>query len=71
MASAKARRRNVLGSFKIPQRGRVTGRNILLVHDVVTTGGSGKSADSGAGPCCPGGGNARIGIVVGSPRSIG
>jgi ComF family protein len=44
MASAKARRRNVLGAFKVPQRGRVAGRNILLVDDVVTTGATADAA---------------------------
>jgi len=44
MASAKARRRNVLGAFKVPERGRVAGRNILLVDDVVTTGATAEAA---------------------------
>ena len=38
MASAKARRRNVLGAFKVPEPGRVTGKRILLLDDVMTTG---------------------------------
>jgi ComF family protein len=40
MASAKARRRNVRGAFKVdPARvARVKGRNILLIDDVLTTG---------------------------------
>jgi ComF family protein len=38
MASAKARRRNVLGAFKVPDRNRVTGRRVLLLDDVLTTG---------------------------------
>jgi len=38
MASAKARRRNVLAAFKVPQPARVAGRRILLVDDVLTTG---------------------------------
>jgi ComF family protein len=38
MVSAKARRRNVLGAFAIPQADLVKGRNILLVDDVLTTG---------------------------------
>lgn len=38
MASAKARRRNVQRAFKVPDPGRVAGRRILLVDDVVTTG---------------------------------
>lgn len=38
MASAKARRRNVLGAFKISDPARVAGQRILLVDDVLTTG---------------------------------
>src|SRR5471032_948554 len=38
MASAKARRRNVLGAFKVPDPARVAGRRVLLVDDVLTTG---------------------------------
>ncbi|MEI9993595.1 MAG: ComF family protein [Rhizomicrobium sp.] len=40
MTSAKARRRNMLGAFKIPPRHKsaIAGRNILLVDDVLTTG---------------------------------
>jgi ComF family protein len=38
MASAKARRRNVLGAFKVPDPGRVAGKHILLLDDVLTTG---------------------------------
>jgi predicted amidophosphoribosyltransferase len=38
MASAPARRRNVLSAFKVPDPGLVRGRNILLVDDVLTTG---------------------------------
>src|SRR5471030_635796 len=38
MASAKARRRNVLGAFKVPDAARVAGRRVLLVDDVLTTG---------------------------------
>lgn len=44
MASAGARRRNVLGAFKVPEPGRVAGRNILLVDDVVTTGATAEAA---------------------------
>ncbi len=44
MASAKARRRNMLGAFKVPQAGRVAGRNILLVDDVLTTGATAEAA---------------------------
>jgi ComF family protein len=44
MASAKARRRNMLGAFKVPEKNRVAGRNILLVDDVVTTGATAQSA---------------------------
>lgn len=44
MPSASARRRNVLGAFKVPERGRVAGRNILLVDDVVTTGATAEAA---------------------------
>jgi ComF family protein len=38
MPSAKARRRNVLGAFKVPDAGRVAGKRILLLDDVLTTG---------------------------------
>ena len=40
MPSAKARRRNVLGAFRVPpgKTAQVRGRNILLVDDVFTTG---------------------------------
>jgi ComF family protein len=40
MPSRKARRRNMLGAFKVPQARRelVAGRRILLVDDVMTTG---------------------------------
>jgi len=38
MASAKARRRNVLGAFKVPDPHLVAGRRVLLVDDVLTTG---------------------------------
>jgi predicted amidophosphoribosyltransferase len=40
MPSAKARRRNVLGAFGVSPRkaGQLSGRNILLVDDVFTTG---------------------------------
>ena len=38
MASAKARRRNVLGAFKVPDAERVAGKRILLLDDVLTTG---------------------------------
>jgi ComF family protein len=40
MRSAKARRRNMLGAFKVPPRHKsaIAGRNILLVDDVLTTG---------------------------------
>lgn len=38
MVSARARRRNVLGAFKVPDAASVRGRNILLVDDVLTTG---------------------------------
>ena len=40
MKSAKARRRNVLGAFRVPKdkSGQVRGKNILLVDDVFTTG---------------------------------
>ena len=44
MVSAKARRRNVLGAFRVRQPGRVTGRNILLVDDVLTTGATADAA---------------------------
>jgi predicted amidophosphoribosyltransferase len=38
MASAKARRRNVLGAFKVPQASGVAGKRVLLLDDVLTTG---------------------------------
>jgi predicted amidophosphoribosyltransferase len=40
MPSAKARRRNVLGAFRVPpeKTAQVRGRNILLVDAVFTTG---------------------------------
>ena len=40
MRSAKARRRNMLGAFKVPPRHKsaIAGRNLLLVDDVLTTG---------------------------------
>src|SRR5215469_2956771 len=38
MASAKARRRNVLGAFKVPEAERVAGKRVLLLDDVMTTG---------------------------------
>jgi ComF family protein len=38
MASARARRRNVLGAFKVHDPSRVAGRRVLLVDDVLTTG---------------------------------
>jgi len=40
MRSAKARRRNMLGAFKVPPRHKsaIAGRNILLIDDVLTTG---------------------------------
>jgi ComF family protein len=38
MPSARARRKNVLSAFRVPDPGRVEGRQILLVDDVLTTG---------------------------------
>ena len=40
MPSAKARRRNVLAAFKVPseKRAEVSGKKILLIDDVLTTG---------------------------------
>jgi len=38
MASARGRRRNVQGAFKVPNPGRVRDREVLLVDDVLTTG---------------------------------
>jgi predicted amidophosphoribosyltransferase len=40
MPSAKARRRNMRGAFQVPKarRGRVEGRAVLLIDDVLTTG---------------------------------
>lgn len=38
MPSARARRKNVLSAFKVPDPARVRGRHVLLVDDVITTG---------------------------------
>lgn len=38
MPSARARRKNVLSAFRVPQPEQVRGRHILLVDDVLTTG---------------------------------
>ncbi|HEY2007496.1 MAG TPA: ComF family protein [Rhizomicrobium sp.] len=38
MASPKARRRNVLSAFKVPDTSRVAGKRVLLLDDVLTTG---------------------------------
>jgi len=38
MASARARRRNVLGAFQVRNPALVQGRNILVIDDVMTTG---------------------------------
>ena len=38
MAGAKARRRNVLGAFKVPDPGKIKGKRVLLLDDVLTTG---------------------------------
>ena len=38
MVSAKARRRNVLSTFQVPDAARIAGRNVLVVDDVLTTG---------------------------------
>ena len=38
MASAKARRRNVLSAFKVPGPAGVAGKRVLLLDDVLTTG---------------------------------
>jgi ComF family protein len=38
MVSARARRRNVLGVFKVPDPVSIRGRNVLVVDDVLTTG---------------------------------
>jgi len=38
MASARGRRRNVQGAFKVPNPGQVRDRDVLLVDDVLTTG---------------------------------
>jgi ComF family protein len=44
MPSAKARRRNVMGAFQVPERARVAGKHVLLVDDVVTTGATAEAA---------------------------
>jgi len=44
MPSAKARRRNVMGAFQVPERQRVAGKHVLLVDDVVTTGATAEAA---------------------------
>ncbi len=38
MAGAKARRRNVLRAFRVPDPGKVKGKRVLLLDDVLTTG---------------------------------
>lgn len=38
MVSAKARRRNVQRAFKVPDSGKVKGKRVLLLDDVLTTG---------------------------------
>ena len=38
MAGPKARRRNVLGAFQVPDPGKVKGKRVLLLDDVLTTG---------------------------------
>jgi ComF family protein len=38
MASAKARRRNVMGAFQVPDPAKVKGKRVLLLDDVMTTG---------------------------------
>ena len=38
MSSARGRRRNVLGAFRVPLPALVAGRNILIIDDVLTTG---------------------------------
>jgi ComF family protein len=38
MTGAKARRRNVMGAFKVPDATRVRGKRVLLLDDVLTTG---------------------------------
>ena len=38
MVSARGRRRNVQGAFRVPDPGRVVDRSILVVDDVLTTG---------------------------------
>jgi ComF family protein len=38
MRSAKARRRNMLGAFKVRHKSAIAGRNVLLIDDVLTTG---------------------------------
>jgi len=38
MSSAKARRRNVLGAFRVPDPAKVKGKRVLLLDDVLTTG---------------------------------
>lgn len=35
---AKARRRNVLGAFRVPDPGKIKGKRVLLLDDVLTTG---------------------------------
>jgi predicted amidophosphoribosyltransferase len=38
MASAKARRRNMMGAFKVPDPAKIAGKRVLLLDDVLTTG---------------------------------
>lgn len=44
MPSAKARRRNVLGAFRVPEPERVAGKHVLLLDDVLTTGATVEAA---------------------------
>ena len=44
MPSAKARRRNVMGAFRVPKRDRIEDRHVLLVDDVLTTGATAEAA---------------------------
>jgi ComF family protein len=44
--SVAARRRNVSGAFSVRRRGRVAGRSVVLVDDIITTGATARACAS-------------------------